>query len=259
MKEFHPSATAIDSRGVRTHYLLHYGDVQTVKKGGTQPAVVVNDAQFREYVKAGRIQLFQDLGEGPVVRYTEEEAKQIKKATKKLYHEYDTETYWRNEMTFRNEAIELEHGVSFALVMARRTPVGKLMYMVSGCIYAPGITQDMRDWIKKNSLNCTFLATDLCMCNWELNQFCAVVRSCSDVPTTVCTKIMEDLSNRLYTHKMIGFKPIDANDLRIIMETINMVKPPIPVQAKRAGDASHRGPGDDDGGNGGVVVRITLS
>lgn len=237
MKQWHPAAAAVNADGQRTYYLLHNGDIRDAKKEGTAPCLAVTHDEFCDMVRGDMVQIFEDHGQGPVVSYTEEEAKAFGKATRGHWSPEDTELYWRSENIFRDEAFGYADGYSLSLVMARKLTITK-QYIVTGSLYARDIPSEVRAYLKKNSLLCRFVATDYAICNWEFSQFTGLISYLRDNPLTVCTQTMQHLDNVLYQQKMLGMKPVTEEECAELVRRVEFMQPPVPHvnTRKRAND-----------------------
>lgn len=227
MKEHHSCAVAIDSKGNRTRYLLRKASIDEVsrQKASPEPVLILNEAQFREYVKANRVQLFQDLGHGPQNIHTEEELCVYQKAFKRAGGITDDSNYWQSEVTFLDNCLDEDRAVNVALVTARKM---KLLdqYIIQGAVYSKNFDDDLTHKLDGHALTITAQTPDLVFCNWTLPQLITFLSMMHDRSLTVCTQTMRHLDSVVYQVRMLGFQNVNQTELDNIIKQIRAAVTP---------------------------------
>lgn len=119
MKRYHPIGVAVNSKGVRTYYLLSDLEGTQLKRNNPSPraTTVVDHAEFTNMVVDEEVQCFQGSPTGPIIKYTDEEVKSLtgKKGSTAMYTGDD---YWKNEVVFCDQFIKEPNSVNISPYVA---------------------------------------------------------------------------------------------------------------------------------------------
>lgn len=216
-KEFHPTALITDRQGNKIKMILKSTGGELNRRtmtGDEQVLTIVTWEQFSQFVKEGRVQLFQDNGSGPVVAYSDEERAALRKVSKKCDTYVDDDTYWKSEMVFYDDCFEKVDGISIACVCCRRVSMVK-QFVVQGCMYVNDPTETLINTLKRNSLVLKQHAANLYMANWRMEELENIICHYSG-PVSVNTSSMRHLDNTVYAVKMPMFSTPEQSDVENI-------------------------------------------
>lgn len=228
MKDFHPVGVAINRDGQRTCFLLRHMDGDVA--GGIPskfPTRIVSPSAFEEAVRDGRVELFEDYGNGPVHVMSEEEAKRYKKAVKRYKGELSNEEYWKSEATFADNVLTVPGAINISLVSMRvMSLVNQSVFQCA--IYSKDMPNELLQFIKKNSVMAVASAPDMLICNMLQVHLSKLIVTYQGTPITLCAYAARNLDNAMYRVKMMGFRNPTEFELVHALDQLNWELPEVP-------------------------------